>query len=114
VFAQDNLCGPCTLGLQRVKDTIERPDATLLGELNKGCEQLPPTYQSYCKMAVQFAGVQILTFLRDKLKESPKELCTKWKLCGSNYKVEPAQGYLCQACLLGVSLIKDYANQPDE
>jgi len=119
VVKQDSpLCGPCQLGVNIVKDYINQPDDELLKMLTKACENLPADLQSICKIAVTLVGKQMITYIRGHLRESAREICARFRLCGSSVVEQniEKQGdtILCQPCQIGVSLVKDYLNLPDD
>jgi len=78
------LCGPCQLGVQLVKDYINRPDDELVAMLNRGCESLAIDLQAPCKMAVMLVGRQAIAYVRGHLAESPRQICARFNLCAAS------------------------------
>jgi hypothetical protein len=108
------LCAPCQLGVQLVKDYINRPDEELLRMLMNGCNALPEQLQAPCKMAITLVGGQMLAYIRTHLTETPRQICAKFRLCGAAMEVAVQDGPLCTPCQLAVNLVKDYLSKPDE
>jgi len=107
------LCGPCQLGVNLVKEYISKPDDELLGMLLKACESLPSDLQAPCKMAVTLVGKQMLEMIRGNLRESPRVICARFRLCSAQIE-EKQDGPLCGPCQLGVNLVKEYISKPDD
>jgi hypothetical protein len=115
--AQDTpLCTPCQLGVSLVKEYINKPDEELLKMLLAGCGALPEQLVTPCKMAVTLVGGQMIAYIRSHLRESPREICARFKLCGppSSEIVNLQDGPMCSPCQLAVSLIKDFIHRPED
>jgi hypothetical protein len=110
------LCAPCQLGVQLVKDYISKPDEELLAMLLRGCDALPEQLTAPCKMAVTLVGGQMIAFIRNNLRESPRAICARFRLCGASdaVAIKKQDGPLCTPCQLAVNLVKDYLTKPDE
>jgi len=110
------LCAPCQLGVNLVKDYLSKPDEELLKMLMQGCNALPEQLQAPCKMAITLVGGQMIAYIRTHLRESPRQICARFRLCGSqdNIVVIAQDTPLCTPCQLAVNLVKDYLGQPDE
>lgn len=113
IVAQDQLCTTCKHSITSIRDSLANPNSDLISKFSAYCDRVPTQYQGFCKIGMTLYGSRILSFIRTKMELVDADaFCNKWKLCGSN--LEFSQGYLCQACMVGVSLIRDYMNQPDE
>jgi len=109
------LCGPCQLGVSLIKQYINQPDEELLKMLLNGCNSLPENLQAPCKMAITLVGGQIIAYVRTHLREEPRAICARFRLCGATETVDGTQDTpLCGPCQLGVQLVKDFANRSDD
>jgi hypothetical protein len=115
VVAQDTpLCTPCQLAVNLVKDYLSQPDENILRILLNGCNQLPENLQAPCKMAVTLVGSQMIAYIRSHVREEPRVICTRFRLCAGNFVEDNQDTPLCAPCQLGVNLVKDYISKPDE
>jgi len=93
------LCAPCQLGVNLVKDYLSKPDEELLKMLLQGCNALPEQLQAPCKMALTLVGGQMIAYIRSHLRETPREICAKFRLCGR--QVEEKNPVRCVLKCLG-------------
>jgi len=114
--AQDTpLCAPCQLAINLIKQYANQPDEELLKMLMNGCNALPEAVQAPCKMAVTLVGPQLIAYVKSHLREEPRAICARFRLCAAQELVDGSQDTpLCGPCQLGVQLVKDFANRPDD
>jgi hypothetical protein len=93
------LCGPCQLGVQLVKDFASKPDDELLKMLVDQCEKLPENIATACKMAVTLVGKQMITYIRSHLRESPRQICGRFRLCKPTEEAEENRVQCVLKCL---------------
>lgn len=107
------LCTPCQLAVNLIKDYATKPDEELLKMLMSGCNALPENIQAPCKLAVTLVGPQLIAYVRSHLRESPRQICARFRMCSATEQIEQDTP-LCAPCQLGVQLVKDYISKPDE
>jgi hypothetical protein len=87
VILQDGfLCAPCQLGVQLVKDYLDKPDSELLKMLMSYCDQLPDQLITPCKLAVTMVGPQMIAYVRSHVNDTPRAICAKFRFCSASQK----------------------------
>eukprot|EP01080_Neovahlkampfia_damariscottae_P010439 gene10439-2961_t len=77
------LCAPCQLGVQMIKDYLDKPDDELLKILVAYCDKLPEQLQTPCKIAFATLGPQLIAYVRSHVSDTPREICAKFRLCNA-------------------------------
>ena len=77
------LCAPCQLGVQMIKDYLDKPDDELLKMLVAYCNKLPDQLQTPCKIAFATLGPQLIAYVRSHVSDTPREICARFRLCKS-------------------------------
>eukprot|EP01080_Neovahlkampfia_damariscottae_P010440 gene10440-2962_t len=107
------LCAPCQLGVQFIKDYLEKPDDELIQILAGFCENLPSDFVGPCKAMVAIMGKELIEFVRENVNDSPRKICAQFGLCSSQIQITK-NSVFCSPCKMAVQMIKDYIHKPDD